>query len=594
MDERVARLEALVADLRERVADLETRLAPGDHAAAAFSRRPESTHDPLTAVAEIGAGSVQQWLALVGRTLVVLGGAYLLRAITESHVVLPQVGVALGLIYGAPWLALASRAEGRGAHLDALCHALSTALIGYPLVWEATVRFQVLTPGQSAGLLAALTGAALVLASRRQLQSLAWVVMFGALGSALGLAAATSAWVPYTLVAIGVGLATHWLGYLHRWVEIRWPAAVAANFMLFVATGRAGAHGGIASVVWLQALMLVGYLGTVTIRTVLGPHRLVPFEVAQSAGALAVGFGGLVYLLSGSSLGPQILAAISLLIGAGAYAAAFAFSEGRRPAANFFFQSVLGFFFVAAGLAVGLGAPIAAFAYAALGCVTLAFARQHRSLTLVLHSTSYAVAATIASGLLTTATLAMATPGAAGIASPGALTLASLAALIAIAALPVRETREQWPYVVPVARCIVAALVIWTAAGTTVAITLAGLRGSIDASQLSTLRTIVLVGSAVAAAAAGSRPVGREAAWLTYPLLLVAGLKLVFVDFMQGRPTTLFAALAVYGAALIIAPRMLRRVVAASEDPALQSKTAGSEDRARRQNDVVAVVGRGL
>ena len=564
MDERVARLEALVADLRERVADLETRVAPGDHAAT-YLRHHEPTHDPLTAVAEIGAGSVQQWLALVGRTLVVLGGAYLLRAITESHVVVPQAGVALGLIYGAPWLVLASRAEGRGAHLDALCHALSTALIGYPLVWEATVRFHVLTPAQGAGLLAALTGGALVLASRRQLQSLAWVVMFGALGSALGLAAATSAWVPFTLVAIGVGLATHWLGYLHRWVEIRWPAAVVANFMLFVATGRAGAHGGIASVVWLQALMLVGYLGSVTIRTLLGAHRLVPFEVAQSVGALAVGFGGLVYLLSGSPIGPQILAAISLLIAAGAYAIAFAFSERHRPAANFFFQSVLAFFFTAAGLAVGFGAPVTAFAYAALGCFALALARQHRSLTLVLHATSYAIGATIASGLLTTATLVMATPAAARVASPGAVSLAALATLFAVTAMPVRDTRERWPYVIPVARCIVAALVIWTAAGTIVAVVLSGLPGSIDASQLSTLRTIVLVASAVAVAAAGSHPSGREAAWLAYPLLLIAGLKLVFVDFMQGRPTTLFAALAVYGAALIIAPRLLRRATAALE-----------------------------
>jgi hypothetical protein len=109
----------------------------------------------------------------------------------------------------------------------------------------------------------------------------------------------------------------------------------------------------------------------------------------------------------------------------------------------------------------------------------------------------------------------------------------------------------------------VAALMIWAAAGMIVAVTLAGLGGSVDASQLATLRTIVLVGSAVTAAAAGSRPSGREAAWLTYPLLLVAGLKLVFVDIMQGRPTTLFAALAVYGAALIIAPRLLRRRTAA-------------------------------
>ena len=131
MDERLARLEAVVSDLTGRVAELEARLAQAGRGAP-LTTDLDSTHDRLTAVTAIGAASVQQWLALVGRTLVVLGGAYLLRAITESHVVTPQAGVALGLIYGAPWLLLASRAEGRGAHLDALCHALSTALISRP------------------------------------------------------------------------------------------------------------------------------------------------------------------------------------------------------------------------------------------------------------------------------------------------------------------------------------------------------------------------------------------------------------------------------------------------------------------------------
>ena len=581
MDERVARLEAVVADLTGRVADLEARLLRGDHAVT-FTRHSEAIHDPLTAVAEIDAGSVQQWLALVGRTLVVLGGAYFLRAITESHVVVPQAGVALGLIYGAPWLVLASRAEGRGAHLDALCHALSTALIGYPLVWEATVRFGVLTPPQSAGLLAALTGAALVLASRRQLQRLAWVVTFGALGSALGLAAATGAWAPYTLVAIAVGLATLWLGYLHRWVEIRWPAAFAANLMLFIATGRAGAHGGVASVVWLQALMLAGYLGSFTIRTVVGSHPIVPFEVVQSAGALAVAFGGLVYLLSGSSGGLQILAIVSLLVAVSAYVTAFRFTEVQRPTPNFVFQTILGFFFTVAGLAVGAGSVVASAIYVALAAVTLGLARRHDRLTLVLHAALFGIAAAIGSGLLTNATLAIVTPTAAGVASPGVIPLAALTVLLAIAALPARDTRERWRYVMPVARCVVAALGTWTAAGVIVALALAALPGSIDQSQLSTIRTIVLVASAVAVAAAGWYPAGREAAWLTFPLLLIAGMKLVFVDFLQGRPTTLFAALAVYGAALIIAPRMLRRESAGSENPALH------------RDNVVAAVGRGV
>ena len=54
------------------------------------------------------ATPAQQWLALVGRTLVILGGAYLLRALTNSHVLPVQAGIAAGLLYGAPWLVLAS------------------------------------------------------------------------------------------------------------------------------------------------------------------------------------------------------------------------------------------------------------------------------------------------------------------------------------------------------------------------------------------------------------------------------------------------------------------------------------------------------
>jgi hypothetical protein len=572
MEDRIARLEAAVGALRLRVADLEERLAHGEYTASAQGAEP--FRDPLTAAAEISSRSFQHWLALAGRTLVVLGGAYLLRAITESRVVAPEVGVALGLVYGAPWLLLASRAEGRGAHLDALCHALATALIGYPLVWEATVRFHVLTPPQSAGLVAALTGAALVLSSRRQLQSLAWVVTFGALGSAIGLAAATSSWVPYTLVSIGVGLATLWLGYLHGWNELRWLPALAANFMLFIATGRAAVHGGAGSVLWLQGLMLVGYLGSFAARTAFRSNHLVPFEVAQSAGVLAVGYGGLVYLLFDSSHGLEMLSAASLIAAVTTYASAFGFSERHRAPASFVFHSMVGFFFTLAGLMVGLGAAVASIVCAVLAMVALGLARQHHRLTLMLHAALYALAACIVSGLLMNATIAMTAPGVAGVVRPGVFPLAAFAAVLAVAALPLKDTRERWPYVVSVARLIVSTVAIVSVVGILVAALLELMPVAIDPSQLSTIRTIVLVIAALAVAAAGRRPGGREAAWLAYPLLFLAGLKLVFVDFIGGRPTTLFAALAVYGAALIVAPRLLRREPIQREDASVDAVLA--------------------
>ncbi len=44
-----------------------------------------------------------------------------------------------------------------------------------------------------------------------------------------------------------------------------------------------------------------------------------------------------------------------------------------------------------------------------------------------------------------------------------------------------------------------------------------------------------------------------------YVVLILGGIKLIAEDFMSGRPATLVLSLAVYGAALIVAPRWVRR-----------------------------------
>jgi len=97
-----------------------------------------------------------------------------------------------------------------------------------------------------------------------------------------------------------------------------------------------------------------------------------------------------------------------------------------------------------------------------------------------------------------------------------------------------------------------------------VAVTLAtswfGDAGRVDISVLATLRTAVLVAATLVLARVARYAGGREAGWLMYPLLVATGLKLIFIDLRLGRPQTLFAALALYGVALIVAPRLLRSV----------------------------------
>ena len=86
-----------------------------------------------------------------------------------------------------------------------------------------------------------------------------------------------------------------------------------------------------------------------------------------------------------------------------------------------------------------------------------------------------------------------------------------------------------------------------------------------DPAALATLRSTVLAVTALVLAAAGRRAGREELVWLVYPVLALGGLKLLAQDVPQGRPATLVLSFAAYGAALILAPRLLRRPSPAAE-----------------------------
>jgi hypothetical protein len=84
-------------------------------------------------------------------------------------------------------------------------------------------------------------------------------------------------------------------------------------------------------------------------------------------------------------------------------------------------------------------------------------------------------------------------------------------------------------------------------------------RLDLDPGSLAAVRTGILVTLAVAAASLSRSVRFQHASWLVYPLFTAAAIKVVLEDLPQGRPATLFASLALFGLALLAAPRLARR-----------------------------------
>jgi hypothetical protein len=316
--------------------------------------------------------------------------------------------------------------------------------------------------------------------------------------------------------------------------------------------------------------LLVAYLATFAVRTLLRRRDASVFEAAQTVAALLVGFGGAAEVARAAGQGRIVLGVAALATGAACYLIAEAGAAGRvGRGVNYVFYSSLALVLVLAGTPlVAASATLSALwcgltlGGAVLGC------RLDR-LVMRAHGAAYLVAAGVVSGLLPFAVGAfVATPSAPADAGPEALWLTLATSVACYAALAVLGRRGDAPWPTRLPELVVAVV---AALGAGAALVLAGARllpaheGIPDPAALATLRSTVLAVTALVLAAAGRRAGREELVWLVYPVLALGGLKLLAQDVPQGRPATLVLSFAAYGAALILAPRLLRRPSPAAE-----------------------------
>jgi hypothetical protein len=138
----------------------------------------------------------------------------------------------------------------------------------------------------------------------------------------------------------------------------------------------------------------------------------------------------------------------------------------------------------------------------------------------------------------------------------------ALATLTAVCAWPHAAVDRLDTIDVRMLRLARLGLLAWAAGGLAIGVVVPLLTAApgagADPGVVATIRTLVLVAAALILLASSRRHLSPERAWLAYALLGGVALKLFAEDLPKGTPATLFVALAVYGAALILAPRMGR------------------------------------
>lgn len=572
MGERVARLEAKLDELTAALRRLEARLAALE-AAVGVADGPitaaSAAEAPTAPAAALEPARLPGALSLVGRSFLVLGGAFLVRALTEAGSLPRPAGVALGLLYAVTWIALAGREGRKREAASAAFHGVTAVVIAFPLVFEATTRFGVLSGRSAAGAVAAVGGACLAVAWRERLHALAWAATLASLATVVALLRATHAIEALTCVLLLLGIATLWLSYDRDWYFLRWPPALAADLAVMLMASLVAREGGppeayrdlsLPGAVALTMALPLLYLSSFAVRTLARDRDVVPFEAFQTLATLFAGFGGALDVARSAGFGATGLGATALTLGAGCYAVAFAFVE-RRPgsARNFLFYSSLALVLLLSGSAPALGAAFLAVFWCTLGLAAAVAGGLFDRSTLRAHSAVYVAAAALQSQLLVSSLDAFSAP--AELSRP-ALTPAALLVLVVAAAcyfvlVAMPSAREQrWPARLPE---VAHALFGVVGAGAVAVLCLAWLVGvGHDPAALAAVRTLVLSVAALALAASGRSAWLPGLAWLAYPVLVAGGLKLLAEDLPRGRPGTLFLAFVAYGLALIGTPRLLR------------------------------------
>jgi len=552
-------LTVQIQDLRRRVLFLEQRLEEISNCAIA----PETSR--VTPVPEIPAVPhlPPDVLPVLGRVLVAIAGAYVLRALSDFGIMSRVAGITVGILYALIWLFIATRLSVQARFAIAMTSSTSMLIIG-PLVWEACVRLNAMSNWTGAGVLAGFAVIALALSWQRS-RIIPAVVLVSSTLMASALLLATEDLLPFTLTLLFLAAAAEFAACCNYLPGSRWISAAATDcavllFSWLMASGHGLPEGYVptssTAALAMQLLLVAIYVTMAVTQTLVRRRTLTFFEMAQTACALLVGIGGMAWVFRMNSAAMLLLGVSSLIGGLASYALAFVLFEQSKW--NFRAWAGYGLVLMLAGTSLLFSGFWVLWCGCAVACCYAAMAARRP--TLGLHGAVYLLLGSAVSGASSepfSLLLGIGTVRVQWFVSFGVLAAATLS-WVAIA--------RSWPgdaarWRKQAASFAIAANLTWISSGLAVRALVAIWQFSAEhyggRIPRDTLSTVVLTMFAVALAWAATRWPVRELLWLAYGFMALGAWKLVTRDFVNDRNFALVISLLFYGGALILLPRVI-------------------------------------
>jgi hypothetical protein len=563
-----------VRDLQVRVARMETAMGVSGEApiraATVRERLPEVPQ--LPGILE----SPTSLLPVLGRALLGLAGAFLLRALTEAGTFSPRTGVVIGLAYAMLWLVWAARTPAV-RRWEAALHGLTSVLVLSPLLFEATTSFHAISTWTAAATLLAFTLFGLAVSWRKDLLIVATFATLAGLGTSAALLLATHDVLPFTFLFLAIALAMEVSACLNHWLSGRWLTATAADLAVMLATWLVTNERGLpdgysaiphSALLGAQVALLGIYLTSTIVRTLLRGFTFTWFETAQCALAFLISVGGGLQLSSADARVAPALGLLALVCAVACYLVSFLMLDrGGELGRNFHTYSAFGFLLAVAGSRILLSGAAAAVAWSVLAVAAIWVGGIFLRLTLKVHGCIFLLLALTASSALEQAAgllLGERTwPGGA----PWAIWSGALTAALCYAIGTRHGAAVSPSWSSRTLRILVAGTAVLLVAGIAAGLLTSGYHAIFGAeathAYCATLRTFVLSATALLLAWGGARWDRPEFGRLVYPVMALGAYRMIGVDLHQDRTAALFLSLLLYGGALILLPKLIRARAAA-------------------------------